>query len=176
VAVKEVRVSDLTGEQDDNMARLVVVSHPKFSGPITLDVREEEVRDLESLGDLVELEYTPPEGRTRKLIVSAEDFGRLGDNMDAILTEAVARSTSRRTVTQAAGKRRGGKAASRGKVDYATIEHAGEPHRGRITDAEKRIVQENFDEVNRRLSQKGMRMLDPADPKIRERYGLPVSR
>jgi hypothetical protein len=62
VAVKEVRVSDLTGEQDDNMARLVVVSHPKFSGPITLDVREEEVRGLESLGDLVELEYTRPKG------------------------------------------------------------------------------------------------------------------
>jgi hypothetical protein len=107
--------------------------------------------------------------------VSAEDFGRLADNMDAILTEAVAQSASRRTVTQAAGKRRSGKAASRGTVDYATIEHAGEPHRGRITDAEKRIVQENFDEVNRRLSQKGMRMLDPADPKIRERYGLPAS-
>lgn len=172
MAVKEVRVSDLTGEQDDNMGRLVVVSHPKFPGPITLDVREEEVRGLESLGDLVELEYTPPEGRAHKLIVSAEDFSKLAGNMDGILTEVVARGASRRTVTQVAGRRSGGRSSSRGKVDYASIEHAGEPHRGRITEAEKRIVQESFDEVNRRLSEKGMRMLDPADPKIRERYGL----
>jgi hypothetical protein len=171
VAVKEVRVSDLTGEQDDNMGRLVVVSHPSYSGPITLDVREEEVRGLESLGDLVELEYTPPEGRTRKLIVSADDFSKLAGNMDGILTEAVARSASRRTVTEA-GKRGGGRTSTRAKVDYSSIEHAGEPHRGRITDAEKKIVRENFDEVNRRLSEKGMRMLDPGDPKIQERYGL----
>jgi hypothetical protein len=51
-------------------------------------------------------------------------------------------------------------------------ENAGEPHRGRITDAEKAYVREHFDEVNKRLSDKGMRMIDPADPAMQERYGL----
>jgi hypothetical protein len=50
------------------------------------------------------------------------------------------------------------------QVDYSTLEHAGEPHRGRITEAEKQIVREHLDEVNRRLSEQDIRMIDPADP------------
>jgi hypothetical protein len=30
-----------------------------------------------------------------------------------------------------------------------------------------------LDQVNRRLRGKGMRTIDPADPTMRERYGLP---
>ena len=59
-----------------------------------------------------------------------------------------------------------------GKVEYASPEHAGEPHRGRITEAEKAYVREHLDQVNRRLRGKGMRTIDPADPTMRERYGL----
>jgi hypothetical protein len=57
-------------------------------------------------------------------------------------------------------------------VNYATLEHAGEPHRGRITEAEKQIVREHLDEVNRRLSEQGIRTIDPADPDMQKRYGL----
>ena len=51
-------------------------------------------------------------------------------------------------------------------------EHAGEPHRGRITEAEQAYVREHLDEVNKRLRGKGMRTIDPADPTMWERYGL----
>ena len=49
---------------------------------------------------------------------------------------------------------------------------AGEPHRGRITDQEKRLVREHLDEVNARLREKGLRTIDPADARMKERYGV----
>jgi hypothetical protein len=59
-----------------------------------------------------------------------------------------------------------------GKIDYSSPEHAGKPHRGRVTEAEAAYVREHFDEVNQRLSREGMRTLDRSDAKVRERYGL----
>lgn len=58
------------------------------------------------------------------------------------------------------------------RIDYSSPEHAGKPHRGRVTEAEARYVREHFDEVNKRLSSEGLRLLDPADPKTKQRYGL----
>jgi hypothetical protein len=57
-------------------------------------------------------------------------------------------------------------------VDYSSPEYAGNPHRGRVTAAEAAYVRENFDKVNKRLSAEGLRVLDPTDPKVKERYGL----
>jgi len=62
--------------------------------------------------------------------------------------------------------------SGRGKVNYATLEHAGEPHRGRITEAEKELVRKNLDTVNKRLRDAGQREIDPADQAMRDRYGL----
>src|SRR5512132_1698880 len=59
-----------------------------------------------------------------------------------------------------------------GKIDYSSPEHAGKPHRGRVTEAEAAYVREHFDEVNARLSSEGLRLLDPADAKTKQRYGL----
>src|SRR6266508_4619026 len=59
-----------------------------------------------------------------------------------------------------------------GKVDYSSPEYAGNPHRGRVTEAEKAYVRGHFDEVNERLSSEGLRMIDPADEKTKQRYGL----
>jgi hypothetical protein len=49
---------------------------------------------------------------------------------------------------------------------------AGEPHRGRITDAEKEYVRNNLAQVNARLERDGYRTIDPEDPDMAERYGL----
>lgn len=65
-----------------------------------------------------------------------------------------------------------GRRRAEGKIDYSSPEYAGNPHRGRVTEAEAAYVREHFDEVNARLSSEGLRMLDPADPKVRERYGM----
>ena len=58
------------------------------------------------------------------------------------------------------------------KIDYSSPEFAGNPHRGRVTEAEAAYVREHFDEVNARLSREGKPMLDPADAKTKKRYGL----
>jgi hypothetical protein len=52
------------------------------------------------------------------------------------------------------------------------LEHAGEPHHGRITEAEKELVRNNLDQINQRPRERGMREIDPSDPTMRERYGL----
>ena len=60
----------------------------------------------------------------------------------------------------------------RSSTDYSSPEFAGNPHRGRVTEAEATYVRENFDKVNKRLSAEGRPMLDPSDPKTKKRYGL----
>lgn len=71
-----------------------------------------------------------------------------------------------------APKRQRAARAEGGRIDYSSPEYAGNPHRGRVTEAEAAYVREHFDEVNARLSREGLRLLDPADAKTKRRYGL----
>jgi hypothetical protein len=57
-------------------------------------------------------------------------------------------------------------AAGRGKVEWGLL------HRGRISPEEAAWVREHLDEVQRLRSERGAPLLDPADPKTKERYGL----
>jgi hypothetical protein len=94
--------------------------------------------------------------------VTQEQFDALakGDEMRSVLLQAITAEHERRGHVKApAGRRRRGGGQSRGKVNYGTLQHAGEPHRGRITEAEKQIVREHLDEVNRRLEQQGAMMM-----------------
>ena len=59
-----------------------------------------------------------------------------------------------------------------GRVSYATLEHAGEPHKGKTTDAEKQLVRDHFEEINDRLVAQGVRTISLDDPEHVERYGL----
>src|SRR5690348_11891271 len=58
------------------------------------------------------------------------------------------------------------------RLDYATREHAGKPHKGKITDTEKVLVREHLDEINERLAGQGLRVISLTDPEHIERYGL----
>jgi hypothetical protein len=58
------------------------------------------------------------------------------------------------------------------RPDYGTLQHAGKPHKGKTTDAEKQLVREHLAEINKRLAAEGLRTIDPADPGHVERYGL----
>jgi hypothetical protein len=176
VAVKQIRVSDLSGKQadDDQIARLVIHEHPQHRGPITLDVLPEEIGELPESESFVSIELIQPGDRSgQRTLVSLDQFNKLagGADMNAILMNAVAAQAS-----PAAGdvKRsaRSGAATGRRKINYATLEHAGEPHRGRITEAEKELVRDNLDQVNKRLRDSGLREIDPNDPAMKERYGL----
>ena len=65
---------------------------------------------------------------------------------------------------------------SRGdRLDYGTLEHAGKPHKGKVTDAEKQLVREHLEEINERLAGQGFRTISVSDPEQVERYGLQQS-
>lgn len=175
MATKVIHVSDLSGQvvNEEELARITVLEHPRFTQtPVVLEVLPDELKGLEAATGLVTFEYLAPGARRpERMTVTVDDFNRLasGDRqMDTVLLEAAIAGRERRA-QQATGKpaRR-----PRARVNYATMEHAGEPHRGRITDAEKRIVQEHLDLVNERLQRDGHRVIDPSNPKVAERYGL----
>ena len=64
------------------------------------------------------------------------------------------------------GQARAGRIGGRGKVEW------GLPHRGRISPEEAAWVRENLDEVQQLRAERGVPLLDPADPKTKQRYGL----
>jgi hypothetical protein len=57
-------------------------------------------------------------------------------------------------------------------VSYATPDRAGEPHRGKTTDEEKKIVHDDLHGANARLRAKGMREISLDNPEHVARYGL----
>jgi hypothetical protein len=176
MAVKVVHVSDISGQEADEqtLGRLVIHEHPEYADlPVTLEVLPKEVESLQSASRFVTVEWIAPGARKgERLTVSLEDFNLLaGPGMmeSAIQDALIAKHRSR---PRAGGASGGGGRSGRGKVNYATLEHAGEPHRGRITEAEKELVRDNLELVNRRLRDAGLREIDPSDPAMRDRYGL----
>jgi hypothetical protein len=67
---------------------------------------------------------------------------------------------------------RGAAGETRRRVDYTTPQHAGDPHRGIVSEEEAKYVREHLDEVNARLRENNQRQIDPTDPRMAERYGL----
>jgi hypothetical protein len=176
VAVKTVHVSDLSGKQadEDALAKLVIHEHPQYQGPITLEVLPEEIGELPESESYVSIEVIQPGNRSgQRALLSLDHFNKLagGRDMNAILIEAIAATHPQRSQPEAP-KRRRTSTPARGKTSYATLKHCGEPHRGRITDAEKELVRNNLEAVNERLARQGMRTIDPSDPTMKERYGL----
>jgi len=58
------------------------------------------------------------------------------------------------------------------KLDYSILEHAGTPHRGKATEAEKEIVRDNLAVINDRLKRDGIRTIDLGNAEHVTRYGL----
>jgi hypothetical protein len=173
VAVKQVRVSDLSGRQatEEQFAKLVVHEHPQYQGPITLDVLPEEIGELPESEQYVSIEVIQPGERSgQRALLSVDRFNQLASSgdMPTILMNAVATQQPQRP-TQARPRGRGrrdGQASGRGKVEW------GLPHRGRISPEEAAYVREHLDEVQQLRSARGLPLIDPADPRTRERYGL----
>jgi hypothetical protein len=177
MAVKVVHVSDISGQEADEqqLGRLIVHEHPEYADlPVTLEVLPQEVEALQGASRFVTVEWVAPGARKgERLTVSLDDFNLLGQPgaMESAIQDAlIAKHRSR--PRQASPTGGGGGRSGRGKVNYATLEHAGEPHRGRITEAEKELVRINLDKINRRLRDDGLREIDPDDASMKERYGL----
>jgi len=178
MAVKTIHVSDISGKEAEanSLGRLVVHEHPEYSDlPVTLEALPDEVEPLhDTSARYVTMEWVRPGARKgERLTVPLEDFNLLAGPgvMDSAIQDAlISKHRSRTRSTDS--PRGGGSRPSRAKVNYATLEHAGEPHRGRITEAEKELVRTHLDEVNKRLRDDGMREIDPNDGTMKERYGL----
>ncbi len=180
MAVKVVHVSDISGKEADeqSLGRLVVLDHPEYADlPVTLEVLPEEIESLQGASRFVTVEWIAPGARKgERMVVSLDDFNLLAGAgvMESAIQDALIakhRSRPRSGGGGGAGASTSGR-SGRGKVNYATLEHAGEPHRGRITEAEKELVRKNLDQVNRRLRDAGLREIDPNDQAMRDRYGL----
>jgi hypothetical protein len=126
---------------------------------------------------VVEL-HLPGEEEPRRVTVDLDGFDAMASDTamsELLITARPARKSSR---SASASSSRGSRASSgtpagaAGKVNYATLEHAGEPHKGKITDTERQLVQEHFEEINDRLVSQGLRTISLADPDHVERYGL----
>ena len=172
VGQKTVRFSDLSGAiiaQEETLARIVIREHPELGdSPVEIDVLSDEARAIEKAAvqvAVVDL-YLPGEDEPRRVAMDAESFDKLATDrpMSELLAAArPARRSSRASAVSAARADRG---------SYASLEQAGQPHKGKVTDAEKRLVGEHFDEVNDRLAGQGLRTISLADREHVERYGL----
>jgi hypothetical protein len=173
VAVKQVRISDVSGQQadEDHFAKLIVHEHPQYQGPITLDVLPEEIGELPESDQYVSVEVIQPGERSgQRALLSVDRFNKLASSgdMNSILMNAVAEQPPQRP---AQPRRRGrgtrdGQAKGKGKVEW------GLPHRGRISPEEAAYVRAHLDEVQKLRAERGMPLIDPADPRTKERYGL----
>src|SRR5829696_2548088 len=131
VAVKQVRVSDLSGRQadEDQFAKLILHEHPHYQGPITLDVLPEELGELPDSDQYVSIEVIGPGERSgQRALLSVDRFNKLASSgdMNSILMNAVAEQQPQRAGQP---RRRGrgtrdGQPAGKRKVEW------GLPHRG----------------------------------------------
>jgi hypothetical protein len=168
---KTVRFSDLSGQlimQDDALARIVVHEHPGLSeGPVEIEALADEAKAIEhgALRIAVIDLYLPGDDEPRRIAIEAGEFDKL--SVDRPMSELLADAPPARRAARAVAN-----GSSRDRTDYATLEHAGKPHKGKTTDAEKRLVCDNFDEINKRLAAEGLRTISLSDPEQVERYGL----
>jgi hypothetical protein len=172
VGQKTVRFSDLSGQlitDDEAPARIVVSEHPALpDGPVEIEALTAEAAEIEKAGGqaaLVDL-YFPGDEQPRRVVLDVAEFDKLATDrpMSEILATARPARRSSRSATAAASRE--------DRTNYATLEHAGKPHKGKTTDAEKRLVREHLDEINERLAAQSLRTISLTDPDHVERYGL----
>ncbi len=166
---KTVRFSDLSGEiitRDDILARIVIHEHPELGGgPVEIEVLADEAIAMEKAAVQVAVVdvHLPGEDEPRKVAVDVDAFDQLATDKpmhELLITARPARRSAK------------GGAAGGDRPNYASLEHAGKPHKGKVTDTEKRLVREHLDHINERLTAEGLRTISLDESGHVERYGL----
>jgi hypothetical protein len=169
---KTVRFSDLSGQlimDDDQLARIVIHEHPELGdGPVEIEALTGEAEAIEQAAlrvAVIDL-YLPDDIVPRRIVLEADAFDKLASQnpMEELL--GAARPVRRASRPPVGGSSRGD------RPDYTTLEHAGKPHKGKVTDAEKALVRDHIDEINQRLAGQGLRTISLTDPDHVERYDL----
>ena len=189
---KTVQFSDLSGQlitDHDTLARVVVHDHPDLGdGPVEFEALIDEAKVIEKAAlrvAIVEL-HLPGADEPRRVVIDTDTFDGMATDspMNELLLTARPARASRRTPRAASvpagsgstgtgtGSSNSGSGSGSGRVNYATLEHAGEPHKGKVTETEKRLVRDHFEEINDRLVMQGLRTISVADPEHVDRYGL----
>ena len=165
---KTVRFSDLSGElitHDDAVARIVIRQHPELGDrPVEIEAHADEARAIEKAAlrlAVVDL-YLPGDDGPHQVAMDADSFDKLAT--EKAMTEVLLGARPARRIP--------GAAVASDRAAYASAAHAGTPHRGRITETEKQLVRERFEEINQRLARQGLRTISLSDPEHVERYGL----
>ncbi|MGH3870267.1 MAG: hypothetical protein ACRDSR_01915 [Pseudonocardiaceae bacterium] len=172
MAQRMVRFSDLTNKiiEDDAAVRIIVEQHPALcDGPVEIEASKDEV-DLIRNGALsvVGLKLYQGDGSAPEAVtMEIEAFNGLAAGMDmaGIIQQAKPAYLPRKQVRPAP-------MSTIDKLDYSTLEHAGKPHRGKTTEAEKNTVRNNLAAVNDQLKSDGIRTIDLDNAEHVARYGL----
>lgn len=170
---RTIHFSDLSSQpilDDADVVRVVVVDHPALDGDaVEFEAAASELTDVDKGAlDVAVIELHPAgEEPPRRLILDAATFDKLA--VDRPMEELLGSATPVRPTGRA---ERVPPSRGAGRPNYATLEHAGSPHRGKVTETEAQLVRDNLDAVNARLAASGQRTIDPADPSMRERYGF----
>jgi hypothetical protein len=144
---------------------------PNTKDQSPLDVLLEEIGELPESEQYVSIEVIQPGERSgQRALLSVDRFNKLASSgdMNAILMNAAATQQPQRP----AQPRRRGRGTRDGQVTAKRKVEWGLPHRGRISPEEAAYVREHLDEVQQLRSARGMPLIDPADPRTKERYGL----
>lgn len=169
---KTVKFSDLSGEliiKDDSLARIVVHEHPELGGgPVEIEVHADEARAIDQAAiqvAVVDL-YFPDQDEPQRTHMDLAAFDELSTEQPMSELLASARPARRGAKSSTASP------ARTDRLNYSSLEHAGRPHRGKVTDEEKQLVQEHLDEINGRLAAAGLRTISLSDPDHVDRYDL----
>jgi hypothetical protein len=161
-----VKTSDLTGEfllQEDQIVKLRVIEHPALKGgPVVLDAQTSELKAVEKHQLEVAIFETAISGNVSRHVMLVTNFDALAKNGD--MNHIVAEAASVKPVKA--------KTTNGERVNYATLEHCGELHRGKITEEEARLVRENQERASANREAQGHGAIDFSDPRERQRYGL----
>lgn len=175
MARKSFVISDLTGEiiQDKDHVSIKVLDHPTLQQPVRLDASEADLKALAGTSsDFAVIEILRQGASPERMVVELNKFEKLFkvDAQEALEgAERIADDAPRRRGRPAGAKATAGKPKS-DKIDYADVQYAGIPHRGRITENEKATVRANLDQINLRLANAGIRTIEGTE--LSEKYGL----
>ncbi len=167
-----VSFSDLTNKiinDDEDVVRIVIEQHPALqNGPVELEAAQDEIEVIrKSALSVVGLKLYQGDGSEPETVtMEIETFNQLSgktDMVDVIRRAEPARKQARQALVPTVDK-----------LDYSTLEHAGKPHRGKTTEAEKETVRNNLAVINERLKRDGIRTIDVDNAEHVARYGLDV--
>jgi hypothetical protein len=173
MAQRMVRFSDLTDkiiEDNDAVVRIVVEQHPALrDGPVELEAAGDEVEAIRKGAlSVVRLKLYQGDGSEPEAVtMEIEAFNKLAGDMD--MADVIQRAEPAYPPRKQA---RPVPISATEKLDYSILEHAGKPHRGKTTEAERETVRSNLPAINERLKRDGLRTIDLDNAEHVARYGL----